>query len=161
MRWTGVASLDQIVTGTLRLGTVLAGVIFRFVGWWQNAGIVTLTTPAWTTITAHNCGTVESGDFGVVLFTMIAQKGIGAGQVSLRITPTGTATINTYPGGLGTNNFQRPYAAGVTDSMCVAFAFEVTGSGTLTLSVQGLSVGSNASIADADGRSFAAVFNGA
>ena len=102
-----------------------------------NSGIVSLTSGSYTTIISIDCGTVTIGDVLLPMGRMRIQNGATPQEMSIKLSKSaGTSTVQ-YVDGLDIINDRRYVPA---STWCYNFAHDflyVTGTGTLTLLLEG------------------------
>lgn len=136
----------------IQLGALTLRSLTRFTGAAQNAGVVTLTSPAVTVIATVDLGQVALGD--VIFAESVAVVAAGAGSLEVQlqmIKNAGTATVIVYNTGLQIVDAFRG-TAGANSIRALSGFFVVTAAGTLTIEFSGTSPGGDSTIAAGNGQ---------
>ena len=117
----------------------------------SNAAVITLPSTPSTTIATLGLGNVLTGQRILCIAEVSSTKGGTAGLTRISILKdSGSASIDFY--GLFSTAIQQGYHPASTNmTISISTIMRITGNGTLTIVLQGLSAGSNASIATNDG----------
>ena len=117
----------------------------------SNAAVITLPSTPSTTIATLGLGNVLTGQRILCIAEVSSTKGGTAGLTRISILKdSGSASIDFY--GLFSTAIQQGYHPASTNmTISISTIMRITGNGTLTIALEGLSAGSNASIATNDG----------
>lgn len=141
-------------TGVMTAGTVPVDRIKRTEANGTNAAAVTVTAAS-TIVATIDLGTVNTGDRVLISARVAGTKGATAGQTTALLSASGTASISVY-GGHTSIDPSTP-ASGVTGFALNSWVV-VTAGGTLTVGVNGISAGSDLTVAISDSSIVGVVF---
>lgn len=142
----GGIRLDDIIGGTLNVGNVPIGRVAQSIVSSSNGGLVTLTASD-TIILTLGLGFAFSDVQILLQVGMLGTKGATSGRSKVRIfqsTGTAVADFRTTTQEFGVSSF---VSANDVWNVCYTGILEITTSGTITIGVNGLSAGSDMTIA--------------